>query len=253
MSALNWSASNSKCTVLNSTKADKAHRADACMTPELSDPIADANRDISTPDIFDLMLADEEEQAAERSNATTPQLCGIKQLVVATIETPRSTQNEEDEASSTPRKNQHPIATPPFLGNNLINKTESGDVNQDFVPTQAFPSRLPQQREFLEKLNQDFIATQVFPGNNVTSRAGQDSDNEEPLNQDFVATQAFPSRLPKPAEQPNQDFIATQAFPSKINSSRVGQDFIETQPFHVLQDRTDNKENIPQEPSSPCK
>ncbi|XP_017023123.1 mediator of DNA damage checkpoint protein 1 isoform X1 [Drosophila kikkawai] len=279
MSALNWSATNSKCSLLNSTKAD---RAATCITPELSAPLADAIRDISTPDIFELMEAHEKEETAQRSNATTPQLCGIKQLVVATIETPRTTQNEEEDGENqdinqdfvatqafptgvskskeSPEKpNQDLIATQVFPSKgNSSEVRQDAEIDQDFVGTQAFPSRLSLRKEPPEKPNEDFIATQVFPSKDKSLR----SDNfKVPLNQDFVATQAFPSRItqstetpkkvdqdfafPKPNESTNQDFIATQVFPSKTPTpARAVQDSIETQPFHI------NKENIPQDTDS---
>ncbi|XP_020814459.1 LOW QUALITY PROTEIN: uncharacterized protein LOC110188883 [Drosophila serrata] len=215
MSALNWSSTNSKCNVFNSTKADEEHRASTCITPDLSAPLADANRDISTPEILELMEAHEEENVVQRSGSTTPQLCGIKQLVVATIETPRTTQNEEDEDDTA-----------------LVKDT---DINQDFVATQAFPSRFLQQKESPERPNQDFIATQVFPSNGNISEVRQNAE----IDQDFVATQAFPSRLPQTKESPDkpyQDFVATQAFPSRLphskeSSGKVNQDFVATQAF----------------------
>lgn len=55
MSALNWSASNSKCCALSSTKADDIlPRGDACITPDLTAPSVDRN--ICTPDLFDLIM-----------------------------------------------------------------------------------------------------------------------------------------------------------------------------------------------------
>ncbi|KAH8255224.1 hypothetical protein KR038_006449 [Drosophila bunnanda] len=287
MSALNWSATTSKCNVFNSTKADEAHRAATCITPDLSAPLADVNRNISTPDILDLMEAHEEEHAAQRSNSTTPQLCGIKQLVVATIETPRTTQDEEDKDESALVKNldinQDFVATQAFPSRFLQPKEPSdkpnqdfiatqvfasngniSEVDQDFVATQAFPSRLPQTKESPEKPNQDFIATQVFPSKAKTCRSGN-----EPLNQDFEDTQAFPSRLPQSKESPekvNQDFVATQAFPSRLpqpkeSPGKPNQDFIATQvfsskshtPAQTGQDFVEtqpfhfNKENVPQD------
>ncbi|KAH8373953.1 hypothetical protein KR200_004474, partial [Drosophila serrata] len=268
MSALNWSATNSKCNVFNSTKADEEHRASTCITPDLSAPLADANRDISTPEILELMEAHEEENVVQRSGSTTPQLCGIKQLVVATIETPRTTQNEEDEddtalvkdtdinqdfvatqafpsrflqqKESPERPNQDFIATQVFPSNGNISEVrQNAEIDQDFVATQAFPSRLPQTKESPDKPNQDFVATQAFP-----SRLPHSKESSGKVNQDFVATQAFPSRLPQPREsalRPNQDFVATQVFPSKRHTpARAGQDFVETQPFNF------NKENVPQ-------
>ncbi|XP_017127774.1 uncharacterized protein LOC108146321 [Drosophila elegans] len=237
MSTLNWTAGNSKCGALSSTKADveaAPPRGDACITPDLSAP--SESRPIHTPDLYDLILGSEPRagscspdpfvRPAERANASgTPQFGGIKQLVVATIETPTATPDKED-----------------------------AEINQDLVATQRFPGNklLESDSEDDEEPNQDFVATQAFnlgrrPQLNEVSESSKD---EEP-NQDFVATQAFNLAHPQPKsninETCNQDFIATQVFPANIGGTGC-QDFIETQPFQALNMNflsLLNKENIP--------
>ncbi|XP_044313571.1 mediator of DNA damage checkpoint protein 1-like isoform X1 [Drosophila rhopaloa] len=239
MSALNWSASNSKSCALSSTAILPS--GDACITPELSAPSED--RPICTPDLFDLILGNEPRSGSNSpdpfvrpsnvANTTTPQFGGVKQLVVATIETPTATPDKEDAASSQ-EMNQDSIVTQRFPENKLLeSESEDEDVpNQDFVATQAFKLGRPQQDKV----------------------PNSPKDNE--TNQDFIATQAFNFRRPQPPDSPkaprantncNQDFIATQAFPANINSSRC-QDFIETQQFNPGNQNSlsfGNKENIP--------
>nr|XP_044250485.1 mediator of DNA damage checkpoint protein 1 [Drosophila takahashii] len=246
MSALNWSASNSKCCALSSTKAEEVlPPGDACITPELSAPSGDRN--ICTPDLFDLILGRENRadsaspdpfvRPANREKTTTPQFGGIKQLVVATIETPTATPDQEKASNS-----QDMIATQRFPGNKLFESDgeDNEPTNQDFVATQAFnlAPKSPKDKE----TNQDFIATQAF-----NLRRPQAQTANETSNQDFIATQVF-NLEQKNNETLNQDLIATQAFPGRINSSRC-QDFIATQPFHVVKQHSlnlGNKENIQQ-------
>ncbi|KAH8378914.1 hypothetical protein KR009_002052 [Drosophila setifemur] len=242
MSAFNWSASNPKCTALNSTKhQDVAPQRDACITPDLT-----GDGVMCTPDLVDMIVAD------ERSN-TTPLLCGVKQLVVATIETPRATQEDSDDT------NQDLIATQRFLGNKL----SESNTNQDLIATQRFPGNkiLETDSEDEDHLlkqdsskksnitNQDFIATQRFPGNkSLISDDPRSNLNKSHTNQDFIATQRFPGNKESPKNQSlNQDFIETQVFPGKSIPSEC-QDFIATQPFHVAIKSSigsSNKENIP--------
>ncbi|XP_037719538.1 uncharacterized protein LOC119553294 isoform X2 [Drosophila subpulchrella] len=277
MSALNWSASNSKCCALSSTKADAVlPPGDACITPELTAPSVDRN--ICTPDLFDLILGrdgradscspDPFVRPADRGNATTPQFGGVKQLVVATIETPTATPDKEN-AERSQESNQDMIVTQRFPGNKLFESDGEDDElpNQDFVATQAFNLARPQPNEASGTLkenetNQDFIATQAFnflrPKTNDSDKPSKAYENS---NQDFIETQVFnldrllPSDSTEPTkdnETSNQDFIATQAFPAKINSSRC-QDFIDTQPFHVVNQHStslSNKENIPHDVSA---
>lgn len=269
MSALNWSVSNSKCTALNSTNHENEGNPglEACLTPNLTglsrdkaihtpDPIdsllGDEAKDagnpsparqqepaIHTPDLIDCLL-DEARGGGGRSNASTPQLCGIKHLVVATIETPRPTPDEKEE-SATKEQNQDFVATQRFPGANLIESDEEeeptqydnaiGGQNQDFVATQRFPGtslsnsdeedQLNQENKADKGQNQDFVATQRFPGTNLG-----ESDEEDQPNQDLVPTQLFVSapggrKKPKSPENSNknmslnQDFIATQVFPTR--------------------------------------
>ncbi|XP_016966390.1 mediator of DNA damage checkpoint protein 1 [Drosophila biarmipes] len=271
MSALNWSASNSKCCALSSTKADEVlPREDACITPELTAPSTDRN--ICTPDLFDLILGrdgradscspDPFVRPADRGNTTTPQFGGVKQLVVATIETPTATPDKEI-AERSPESNQDMIVTQRFPGYKLLESdAEDNELpNQDFVATQAFNLTRRQPNEVPEPLkdnetNQDFIATQAF---NLRLQPTKDSPKppkaNESSNQDFIETQVFDLGRPLPTDSPeppkenetsNQDFIATQAFPALINNIRC-QDFIATQPFHVVKQHStslSNKENI---------
>ncbi|XP_017060090.1 uncharacterized protein LOC108100611 isoform X2 [Drosophila ficusphila] len=243
MSALNWSASNSKFCALSSTKAEKVPpRSDACITPDLTAP--SDNLQICTPDLLDLIMdggaragsssPDLFIRPANKTNTTTPQFGGIKQLVVATIETPTATPDKEDAASSQDI-NQDMIATQRFPGNKLLESdVEDDDLpNQDFVPTQAFNLGRPQPSE-----------------------GPKSSEDDEP-NQDFIATQAFNLGRPQTVgssepgnESCNQDFIATQVFPS--NNSRC-QDFVATQPFHLVKQASlneGNKENISRKPNT---
>ncbi|KMY96992.1 uncharacterized protein LOC6736437 isoform X2 [Drosophila simulans] len=264
MSALNWSASNSKCCALSSTKADDIlPRGDACITPDLTAPSVDRN--ICTPDLFDLIMVrdgrrdgssspDPFVRPADNTNTATPQFGGVKQLVVATIETPTATPDTNSPSSQ--EKNQDMIDTQRFPRHKLLESDEEDNEqnNQDFVATQAFNLGRPQAPEGNEA-NQDFIATQAFnlaPPQKVDSPKPSTA-NDAP-NQDFIETQAFNLGLPQENiaspennETSNQDFIATQAFPAKINSSRC-QDFVATQPFHVVNQHAvslQDKENIP--------
>ncbi|XP_017080263.1 uncharacterized protein LOC108114016 isoform X2 [Drosophila eugracilis] len=279
MSALNWSASNSKCGALSSTKADNVlPQGDACITPDMTAPSVDRN--ICTPDLFDLIMGrdtragsgspDPFVRPADKANETTPLFGGIKQVVVATIETPSATPTEENATSSQdiiaaqrfPRQklfesdneedevpNQDFVATQAF---HLAPNRGSNDSepNQDFVATQAFllpPNRDPKQLKDGE-INQDFVATQAF--NLSSNRDPKTSKDNEP-NQDFVATQAFCFARPQAIDLPentkdntfNQDLIPAQEFPDNINSPRC-QDFVATQPFHVDSLSLGNKENF---------
>ncbi|KRK00819.1 uncharacterized protein Dyak_GE20898, isoform D [Drosophila yakuba] len=265
ISALNWSASDSKCCALSSTKADEVlPRGDACITPDLTGPSVDRN--ICTPDLFDLIMGREGRDGSnspdpfvrptDKTNTATPQFGGVKQLVVATIETPTATPDTDN--SSSQEKNQDIVATQRFPRHKLLESDEEHNEqsNQDFVATQAFNLGRPQAQEDKET-NQDFIATQAFNlGRPQITDSPKHSTANDSCNQDFIETQAFnlgsPQAnnffgLPKDNETSNQDLIATQVFPAKINSSRC-QDFIATQPFHVVNQHSvslRDKENIP--------
>ncbi|KAH8324931.1 hypothetical protein KR074_008796 [Drosophila pseudoananassae] len=288
MTALNWSVSNSKCTALNSTNhQNEGHSGlEACLTPTLTG----LSQDIHTPDLLDSVLcggnksyARQEEPAipttdlidsspddarlsGSRSNASTPQLCGVKHLVVATIETPRPTPDEkEDNANREP--NQDLIATQRFPGRKLIESDEvdEPEPNQDFIATQRFPGRKFIESDEQVEPNQDFIATQRFPGTNLGESDKEDQPTQannmfkEP-NQDFIATQRFPGldlRESDDEDQPNQDFVPTQLFipaPQGGNNQKspecsnknvsLNQDFIETQVFPTRGSAIQDKENI---------
>ncbi|BFF98469.1 uncharacterized protein DMAD_06631 [Drosophila madeirensis] len=227
LSALNWSASNPKCTALNSTKeGELPARAVACITPELSgqNPSHDAGN--CTPDIFDLMVADGEQP--ERESSATPTLCGLKQLVVAQIETPTATPLEVEDLIVT-QSNAH------------------NETNQDFVATQPFPFTLMRRQEELQagqETNQDFIPTQPFPFPTQLKPRALPSINSpknrsivEETNEDFIATQPFPIKL-KPDGLPAanaEDFKATQPFPFIKKQKRAHSDA-------TTQDHSDNEE-----------
>ncbi|XP_043648171.1 uncharacterized protein LOC122616695 isoform X2 [Drosophila teissieri] len=270
ISALNWSASDSKCCALSSTKADEMlPRGDACITPDLTAPSVDRN--ICTPDLFDLILGREGRDGssspdpfvrpADKTNTATPQFGGVKQLVVATIETPTAT--PDTDSSSSQEKNQDMVATQRFPRHKLLECDEEDDEqsNQDLVATQAFNLGQPQAQKDKET-NQDFIATQAFNlGRPQITDSPKPSTANDSSNQDFIETQAFNLGRPlannsfgppKDNETSDQDLIATQVFPAKINSSRC-QDFIATQPFHVVNQHSvslRDKENIPLDDSA---
>ncbi|EDW40576.1 GL24813 [Drosophila persimilis] len=255
LSALNWSATNPKCTVLNSTKAGElSPRELACITPDLSGQNPSQNAGNCTPDLFDLMNAGN--VLSERS--ATPTLCGLKQLIVATIETPTATPIEVED-----KENQDFIVTPSKepASESPKNGNENNETNQDFIATQPFPFHLKRKQERLqateslkdrpdgELINQDFIETQPFPSKlkqNALKAADYPKDRsyEEETNQDFIATQPFPLWKKKnrnAAEsteehrdsEDNQDFIATEAFPSISKQAS--------------KNAPENKENIPVE------
>ncbi|XP_033242649.1 titin-like isoform X1 [Drosophila miranda] len=255
LSALNWSATNPKCTVLNITKAGElSPRELACITPDLSGQNPSQNAGNCTPDLFDLMNAGN--VLSERS--ATPTLCGLKQLIVATIETPTATPIEVED-----KENQDFIVTPSKepASESPKNGNENNETNQDFIATQPFPFHLKRKQERLqateslkdrpdgELINQDFIETQPFPSKlkqNAWKAADYPKDRsyEEETNQDFIATQPFPLWKKKnrnAAEsteehrdsEDNQDFIATEAFPSISKQAS--------------KNTPENKENIPVE------
>ncbi|XP_001353572.3 msx2-interacting protein [Drosophila pseudoobscura] len=255
LSALNWSATNPKCTVLNSTNAGElSPRELACITPDLSGQNPSQNAGNCTPDLFDLMNAGN--VLSERS--ATPTLCGLKQLIVATIETPTATPIEVED-----KENQDFIVTPSKepASESPKNGNENNETNQDFIATQPFPFHLKRKQERLqateslkdrpdgEFINQDFIETQPFPSKlkqNALKAADYPKDRsyEEETNQDFIATQPFPLWKKKnrnAAEsteehrdsEDNQDFIATEAFPSISKQAS--------------KNTPENKENIPVE------
>ncbi|XP_026832486.1 uncharacterized protein LOC6545961 isoform X1 [Drosophila erecta] len=270
ISALNWSANNSKCSALSSTKADEIlPRGDGCITPDLTAP--SVARSICTPDLIELIMGREARDGssspdffvrpADKTNTATPQFNGVKQLVVATIETPTAT--PDTDKSSSQEINQDMIATQRFPRHKLLESDEEDNEqnNQDFVATQAFNLGRPQPQEDKET-NQDFIATQAFNlGRPQQIDSLKPSTANDSSNQDFIATQAFNLGRPQAnnsvgppgdTETSNQDFIATQAFPAHINSSRC-QDFIATQPFPVVNQHSvslRDKENIPLDDSA---
>ncbi|XP_034656633.1 proteoglycan 4 isoform X2 [Drosophila subobscura] len=191
LSALNWSTSNPKCTALNSTKeGELPARAVACITPELSgqNPSHDAGN--CTPDIFDLMVADGEQPEPEPESSATPTLCGLKQLVVAHIETPTATPLEVEDLIVT-QSNAHK------------------ETNQDFIPTQPFP-----------------FPTKLKPSGLPSINSPKDRSIVEETNEDFIATQPFPFKL-KPDGLPAtnaEDFKATQPFPFRKKQKRAHSD-----------------------------
>ncbi|XP_033242644.1 microtubule-associated protein futsch-like isoform X1 [Drosophila miranda] len=226
----------------------------ACITPDLSGQNPSQNAGNCTPDLFDLMNAGN--VLSERS--ATPTLCGLKQLIVATIETPTATPIEVED-----KENQDFIVTPSKepASESPKNGNENNETNQDFIAPQPFPFHLKRKQERLqateslkdrpdgELINQDFIETQPFPSKlkqNAWKAADYPKDRsyEEETNQDFIATQPFPLWKKKnrnAAEsteehrdsEDNQDFIATEAFPSISKQAS--------------KNTPENKENIPVE------
>ncbi|KAH8398397.1 hypothetical protein KR215_010680 [Drosophila sulfurigaster] len=172
VSALNWSATNTKYSAVNSTKLDEEHaRNEACLTPELSAAGIPLDDVPCTPDLFDFI----NNEANQSSNSPPHELinvtadvhrnsvCRAEKSAVNSIETPDNTPGE------------------------------ANDNNEDFIETQAFPMR---------KLiaNDDDVATQAF------NRNASWNDND-----DFIATQVFPKRTSL-ANSNLEDNIATQAF-----------------------------------------
>lgn len=247
MSALNWSASNSKCTALNSTKAnDVSSRADICLTPDLSvagQKSEELNDVPCTPDIFDMF----DVEPNERLGSCTPELnlpttvlsspanevddnqkLGVaKQPAASNIETPEPTPAELQDNS------QDFIETQAFQLRNAPTHLQISNANdEDFIETQAFPMGIAGQRKTNVSSDnlQDFIATQAF----VRPKPSTPKQNETMStrlsitaqihnhNEDFIETQVFPTKathpVPSPKPTPNgtednfEDFIATQAF-----------------------------------------
>ncbi|XP_062133402.1 mediator of DNA damage checkpoint protein 1 isoform X2 [Drosophila sulfurigaster albostrigata] len=172
VSALNWSATNTKYSAVNSTKLDEEHaRNEACLTPELSAAGIPLDDVPCTPDLFDFI----NNEANQSSNSPPHELinvtadvhrnsvCRAEKSAVNSIETPDNTPGE------------------------------GKDDNEDFIETQAFPMR---------KLiaNDDDVATQAF------NRNASWNDND-----DFIATQVFPKRTSL-MKTNLEDNIATQAF-----------------------------------------
>ncbi|XP_041447978.1 uncharacterized protein LOC121403786 [Drosophila obscura] len=251
LSALNWSASNSKCTVLNSSK----DRGVACMTPDLSgqNPSHDAGN--CTPDLFDMMVADE--GLPEKS--ATPTLCGLKQLIVATIETPTATPLEAED-----KENQD------FIVPQSKVPEENNETNQDFIATQPFPFTLVSEqkagwqaietlkdRSSGEETNQDFIATQPFPFSSKHKRGGlpsvdspKDRSNWDETNEDFIATQLFPTRKnlkrlhAAESTRDHSDNEDNQDFSSQIKQAKLQETDLPDDHSYYKNTRED-KENIP--------
>ncbi|KAL7731463.1 hypothetical protein ACLKA6_017280 [Drosophila palustris] len=262
MSALNWSASNSKCTALNSTKADEViPRSEICLTPELSAAGSKSNDldDVPcTPDLFDFLPVD----ANESSGSRAAELVNVNADVHSisshqlNVETPETTPaNPDDRLEDNIATQAFPgaqdfIATQAFERANLQSHKDNQD-NEDLIETEAFPARNPLVNPQLKSKsnqnqdNEDFIETEIFP-------ARRSSKNEEE-NQDFIETQAFPASnlflAPQFKSKPNkilensQDLIATQAFMGHPQTSKTipcdagnislnnAEDFIETQLF----------------------
>ncbi|TDG52673.1 hypothetical protein AWZ03_000906 [Drosophila navojoa] len=230
MSALNWSASNSKCTALNSTKADDLSRGDICLTPDLSlaekGPEELQDDADCTPDIFDVLSS-----IQKGSSPDLTALCSSsiivddkqKEPVVASLQTPDSI------------------------------PADSLDNSQDFKATQAFPAINAQPKCFVTNTNgnKDLVETQPSP-KGIPRRKSSTSDD---TLEDFIATQAFVrprESMPKSKElmgtrlsitaqvhSYNEDFIETQVFPTSKTSSDAKlnavednlEDFIATQAF----------------------
>ncbi|XP_030570784.1 uncharacterized protein LOC115769902 isoform X2 [Drosophila novamexicana] len=249
MSALNWSASNSKCTALNSTKAnDVSSRADICLTPDLSvagQKSEELNDVPCTPDIFDMF----DVEPNERLGSCTPELnlpttvlsspanevddnqkLGVaKQPAATNIETPEPTPAElQDNSQDFIETQAFPLRNAPTH----LQISSADDNDEDFIETQAFPMGIAGQRKTNVSSDnlQDFIATQAF----VRPKPSTPKQNETMStrlsitaqihnhNEDFIETQVFPTKathpVPSPKPTPNgtednfEDFIATQAF-----------------------------------------
>lgn len=236
MSALNWSASNSKCTALNSTKADDfSFRGDTCLTPDLSLPGKSSeevqdNADC-TPDIFDVLNSIQKGSSPDLSLPATV-LCSPSTKVV-------DEQKEPVVAS---------LQTPDSIPAELL------DNSQDFITTQAFPAKSAQPKSFVSNTNgneEDFLETQPFQ-KGIPRRKSSTSDD---TLDDFIPTQAFVrprASVPKSKElmgtrlsitaqihSHNEDFIETQVFPtnktpSDPRTNRANdnfEDYIATQAF----------------------
>ncbi|XP_064539959.1 mediator of DNA damage checkpoint protein 1 [Drosophila montana] len=249
MSALNWSASNSKCTALNSTKAvDVSSRADICLTPDLSvagQKSEELNDVPCTPDIFDMF----DVEPNERLGSCTPELnlpatvlsspsikvddnekvCVAKQPAATNIETPEPTPAElQDNSQDFVETQAFPVRSAPTH----LQLSNSDDNDEDFIATQAFPMRTVGQRKTNESSDklQDFIATQAFvrprpsipKQNETTSTRLSITAQIHSHNEDFIETQMFPTKtthpvpslkpMPNGTEDNFEDFIATQAF-----------------------------------------
>ncbi|XP_034104684.1 uncharacterized protein LOC117568281 [Drosophila albomicans] len=159
VSALNWSATNTK------------YSAEACLTPELSAAGIPLDDVPCTPDLFDFI----NNEANQSSNSPPHELinvtadvhrnsvCRAEKSAVNSIETPDNTPGEAND------NNDDFIETQAFPMRKLI-------ANDDDVATQAF------NRNASWSDNDDFIATQVFP-----KRTSLANTNLE----DNIATQAF--------------------------------------------------------------
>ncbi|XP_034133314.1 proteoglycan 4 [Drosophila guanche] len=201
LSALNWSTSNPKCTALNSTKeGELPARTVACITPEPSEQNPSHDAGNCTPDIFDLMVADGEQPEPE--NSATPTLCGLKQLVVASIETPTATPLEVEDLIVT-------------------QSNANNETNQDFIPTQPFPFPTQLKQRGLPSINSP----------------EEDRSIAEETNEDFIAKQPFPFKLnPDGLPATNaEDFKATQPFPFRKKQKRAHSD-------EITKDHSDNEE-----------
>lgn len=251
MSALNWSASNSKCTALNSTKADDSlSRGDICLTPDLSLPgksSEDLIEDVCTPDIFDVLNTERNERLGSctpdlnlpSTVLSSPSIKVVdkpKQSAVDSIETPDSMPAELLD-------NSHCIATHAVPAANLTQerKSSTSDDNlEDFIATQAFVRpRAPvsQSKEFtvtrlsitaqIHNHNEDFIETQAFPTKETTSDIL--SNIAQGNLEDFIETQAFikPSRTSEAALNQTVDTILK--ITAKIGDNT--EDMLETQLF----------------------
>ncbi|EDW69490.2 uncharacterized protein mu2 [Drosophila virilis] len=259
MSALNWSASNSKCTALNSTKAnDVSSRADICLTPDLSvagQKSEELNDVPCTPDIFDMF----DVEPNERLGSCTPDL----NLPATVLSSPSNKVDDNEKLGVAEQPAATNIETPEPT------PAELQDNSQDFIETQAFPARnAPTHLQISNADNndEDFIETQAFP----MGIAGQRKTNVSSDNlQDFIATQAFVRPKPSTPKQNetmstrlsitaqihnhNEDFIETQVFPTKAthpvpspkptpNGTEDNfEDFIATQAFIRPQTTVSNK------------
>ncbi|XP_017863321.1 PREDICTED: mediator of DNA damage checkpoint protein 1 [Drosophila arizonae] len=236
MSALNWSASNSKCTALNSTKADDlSSRGDICLTPDLSlaeKGSGELQDDADcTPDIFDVLNAIQKGSSPDLNLPATV-LCSPstkvvdkqKEPVVASLQTPDSIPTELLDNC------QDFVATQAFPATNVEPKSFVSNTKgneEDFLETQPFPKGLPRRKSSTsDDTLEDFIATQVFVrpgapmpkskelmGTRLSITAQVHSHNE-----DFIETQVFPTnKIPSDprlnaADDNLEDYIATQAF-----------------------------------------
>ncbi|XP_032591545.1 mediator of DNA damage checkpoint protein 1 [Drosophila grimshawi] len=271
MSALNWSASNSKCTALNSTKADEVStRGDICLTPDQSVAGQRSNEleDVpSTPDIFEL-IGDEpnERQSNEPGTSNrddTQQLSVAKLPAAANIETPESNPLEQEDNS------QDFIETQAFPARNAIsvqpNLLDSDDSMQEFFeaprlitgfienqattamakPNQSSATRLSIAAQVHNNF-EDFIETQPFPTKKpLTTSSPYTKANKTPENmQDFIATQAFIRPPPKSMPKSNEILRPNLNSSAEIHSN---EDLKETQLFippTKKTDKTADNENV---------